>query len=450
MSSLLDKVFDSQTSIDRKSYLILGISFTLLKYLGEAIGIYLVQDRFFPPWAMFNPIFSSRYGDISNELVLLLIIVWQIPFIVIGILLTMRRCIDAKIRPWWSLLFFIPFINIPLILFLCSAKSHPVVPMPVIRPEPIDFKRPLVLAVLLGMGGTLSTFVMANLIGTYGFSLFLLVPFLMGLVPGFYFAHRYQLSLSSSLLFVLKALAINFGSLLLFGLEGVLCIVMALPLALVMAGLGVMCGRLIATSPLQMGPPKSLMLILPIVPILDQLFPSHRTVVESEKVVEASPEEVWPHVVGFSKLSEPNHWLFKLGIAAPTHATIKGSGVGATRYCHFTTGTFVEPITHWEEPYLLSFDVEEQPLPMDELSLYEEISAPHLNGFFRSEKGSFILKPLPTGQTLLIGKTWYASDIHPGWYWDLFGRFFISTIHNRVLDHIANLAESSAARKDME
>jgi hypothetical protein len=33
-------------------------------------------------------------------------------------------------------------------------------------------------------------------------------------------------------------------------------------------------------------------------------------------------------------------------------------------------------------------------------------------------------------------------DIQPGWYWQVYGRWFIHTIHRRVLTHIKNLSES--------
>src|SRR5205809_3436324 len=38
--------------------------------------------------------------------------------------------------------------------------------------------------------------------------------------------------------------------------------------------------------------------------------------------------------------------------------SIEGTGVGATRYCDFTTGSFVEPIAVWEENRRLGFDID--------------------------------------------------------------------------------------------
>ena len=54
----------------------------------------------------------------------------------------------------------------------------------------------------------------------------------------------------------------------------------------------------------------------------------------------------------FQELPEPTDWLFRVGIAYPMRARIQGTGVGAVRYCEFSTGAFIEPIEVWKEPRL--------------------------------------------------------------------------------------------------
>jgi hypothetical protein len=41
-------------------------------------------------------------------------------------------------------------------------------------------------------------------------------------------------------------------------------------------------------------------------------------------------------------------------LAYPTEAHPDGSGPGSVRYCQFSTGSFVEPITVWDEPHQIS------------------------------------------------------------------------------------------------
>lgn len=153
------------------------------------------------------------------------------------------------------------------------------------------------------------------------------------------------------------------------------------------------------------------------------------------------PKTYGPHLARFSELPEPSQWAFRLGIAHPLRARIEGTGVGAVRYCEFSTGPFVEPITRWEAPTRLSFDVRSQPPPMTELSPYQSLHPPHLDGYFRSVRGEFRLVALPGGKTRLEGSTWYELDILPVRYWALWSDGLIHAIHGRVLDHIKTLAE---------
>ena len=99
---------------------------------------------------------------------------------------------------------------------------------------------------------------------------------------------------------------------------------------------------------------------------------------------------VWNNVIAFPDLPADRAWYFP-GALRVLNGRIVGQGVGAIRHCEFTTGAFVEPITAWEEPRLLAFDVAEQPAPMFELSPYRNVHPPHLDGFLRSTRGEFRL-----------------------------------------------------------
>jgi hypothetical protein len=157
--------------------------------------------------------------------------------------------------------------------------------------------------------------------------------------------------------------------------------------------------------------------------------------------VDAPPEAIWPNVIGFSELPAPPEWFFRLGIAYPQRARIEGTGVGAVRHCEFSTGPFVEPITVWEPPHRLAFDVTSQPPSMSELSPYHRVNAPHLEGYMTSRGGEFRLVPLPGGRTRLEGTTHYTLAIYPETYWVGFAEVLLHAIHWRVLSHIRALSE---------
>jgi len=163
-----------------------------------------------------------------------------------------------------------------------------------------------------------------------------------------------------------------------------------------------------------------------------------RTAIE----VNAPPEKVWNQVIAFAEIPPPKELLFRAGIAYPIRAEITGRGVGAVRHCIFSTGPFVEPIEVWDEPRLLRFGVTANPAPLNELTPYGHIDAPHLHGYFVSEKGQFALTELPGGRTRLEGTTWYHDAMWPAAYWRLWSNYIIHRIHSRVLKHIRMQAET--------
>lgn len=101
----------------------------------------------------------------------------------------------------------------------------------------------------------------------------------------------------------------------------------------------------------------------------------------------------------------------------------------------------MKPITIWNEPDLLEFNVIDQPPPMIELSIYQDMEIAHLDGYFKSKKGQFKLETLPNGQTLLRGTTWYYHEILPSSYWKLWSDYILHKIHYRVLEHIKRKSE---------
>jgi hypothetical protein len=158
--------------------------------------------------------------------------------------------------------------------------------------------------------------------------------------------------------------------------------------------------------------------------------------------VNASPNRVWENVVSFRDIAAAPDFMFRAGIAYPIRARIEGTGVGAIRYCEFSTGSFVEPIEVWDLPRLLKFSVTHNPPPMREWSPFN-VHPPHLNNFLVSRGGEFRLIELPDGRTRLQGTTWYEHRMWPETYWRWWSDFIIHRIHLRVLRHVKDLSEAS-------
>ena len=284
---------------------------------------------------------------------------------------------------------------------------------------------------------------------SYGSGLFLGTPFVMG-VWAAYLVHRpayrgWKTGLTVSWL----SIGLCAGLMIVFALEGALCLVMAAPIAMALATLGALAGGAMVKSQERFRRSAGAMVLaIPFMSAVGVDQPPELAVRSAISSIEISapPEVVWPNVVGFSELPPPSDWILRTGVAVPLRARIEGQGVGAIRYCEFTTGPFVEPITVWEQPKKLGFDVVESPPSMTEWSPYQVVHAPHLMGNMLSRRGQFELIPLPDGRTQLIGTTWYTLDMSPGVYWSLWSDLLVHRIHGRVLKHIKHLSEADKVK----
>lgn len=279
-------------------------------------------------------------------------------------------------------------------------------------------------------------------IETYGIFLFFLVPFFIGFASPIFYGYKNEITFKEARNIAFFSLIIYCLCLLFFAIEGIICILMAAPLGVLFTWIGSIFGYIIINKRENRAPTTLaiLIVVLPTFSFLEKDSTSELTSVVSSIEIKASPETVWKNVVEFPQLKEPTELIFKTGIAYPINAKIDGIGVGAIRHCNFTTGSFVEPITIWNQPKLLKFSVDEQPAPLKELSFWD-IDAPHLHDYFVSKEGQFKLKKLPNGNTLLEGTTWYYHNIKPSFYWSFWSNYIVHKIHYRVLEHIKTNSE---------
>jgi uncharacterized membrane protein YhaH (DUF805 family) len=433
--------------VTRAGYLAHGLVLMIVKYLTDAALIWAVQGVVWTPMDYLTTgtvLERSKLAGAPAWLPLVLGL-WTLPFLWAGVTLTTRRAMDARLSPWFALLFFVPGLNYLAMGVLCLLPSARAPDQAAELPSGMVSKQR---AKMEAVGAGLATGVLLALVGvlqleTYGVSLFLGAPFIMGAMAGYVLNARYRADAGETSRVAAWTVIVTGAVLLLFAIEGVVCIAMSLPLALGAAWLGGKLGRFIALSRGSPAYAALAVLLFPLAsPVVDGSRPRAAREVRSVVEIDASPEAVWRNVVAFPPIERPSDLLFRTGIAYPTGARIDGQGVGAIRYCDFSTGAFVEPVTVWDPGQRLSFDISRQPAPMRELSPYA-IAPPHLDGWFRGVRGEFRLVPLANGGTRLEGTTWYELDIHPAPYFALFADYIVGRIHHRVLTHIESLAEAS-------
>jgi hypothetical protein len=461
MSSPLAGFLSWRGTIDRGPYIITGVVLFAIKH---NLDRFVASAFFNHPWSIFNYWMFEEHAHLDDIPAGRLkfygtMVALAIPFIYIGVVLTLKRLRAIGLPLWLVAFFFVPFLNLFFFLLLSILPSRDgkvrvgdsfaARMMHVLGRLIPDSKLGsafvgVLITVPLAIG---ATFLSVNALGDYGWGLFVGLPFFLGLLSVLFYGFHKPRSLGSCLL--VSTLSVTLVCLALFALaiEGIICLIMAAPLGLILALFGGCIGYVIQRRPnYSVESFHAISLLLIAVPAFIGLEHTAQTEpplirVSTAVEIDAPPEKVWQHLIAFAELPPPDEKLFEIGIAYPIRAEINGRGVGAIRHCVFSTGAFVEPIEVWDEPRLLKFGVTAQPPVMNEKSLYAELRPPHLENYLHSRKGQFLLTELPGGRTRLEGTTWYQNDFWPGIYWQQWSDYIIHRIHLRVLSHIKHLAQ---------
>jgi uncharacterized membrane protein YhaH (DUF805 family) len=365
--------------------------------------------------------------------------------------LAFRRATDASIGGWIAVFAVAPFIQIPVILYLCfapqKASELSTVFDDVVPWDAASLWRGALLGVFAGVGLTLVAVAISTLaFRTYGYGLFLLTPFVVGTIAG-YVANR-ETDIGMGRTMGSAAIAVLLGSLVLVAaaIEGVICILMAAPLGLGMALIGGVLGRAMALQGRRpAGQTLPCLALLPLMFAVENVLPpvAH---LDTEQTIEvaAPPDVVWASILSTDPIEGPLALPFRLGVAYPLRGEFRGEGVGAERIGVFSTGTAIERVTEWVPNRKLAFVVVRDIPAMRELSPYENVHAPHVLGYFRTTYTSFELVPRADGGTDIVERTSHELRIDPVPYWLPMARWIVRQNNARVLEHIRSHAERGA------
>ncbi len=444
--------------VGRREYALSGFGLMAFKYVLEFVVVGQLTGKLYTPLDFVNPMMSARenFAQGAPDWFGFVWVLWALPFLWIAVGMSVRRALDAGISPWHGLWVLVPFANLLAMLVLGlpadrpfkqpvsgGCRSHscnhqidrpmwrrwsklPLAELGSVRCMPQCWPR---------FRCTCSMIMERRC--------FLARPLLRAWHPAICLTSVQADRIHLTIIVAMRGFLFGGVAILFFALEGAICIVMAAPIVLPLGIAGAPIGKLLADRRRRLrGGLMGALLVIPLCAAVESQLPGNREFVVSSTIeVAAPPETVWRNVIGFSKITERPEWFFRMGIACPSEARIMGQGVGAVRECIFTTGKFVEPITTWDAPRRLAFDVRDQPDPMIELTPYRHIHPPHLDLAFRSTRGEFELVELPNGGTRLTGRTWYALDMRPHAYWTIWTDWLVHRIHQRVLRHIQHVAE---------
>jgi hypothetical protein len=427
--------------LDRGPYLLLGVVLSLVKYQLDRLALMSVSPtHVWSPWSYWMP--GDVFGVFSvareRQAIAGTLVAIALPFVAVGVWLTFKRLRSLAWPGWLVAVFFIPFVNLVFFALLSVLPERAPRNAP---PGAAGFIARLVprspvgaATAAVGITAVLTTslmFLSLKVLNTYGWSLFVGVPFFLGLFSTLILCLHEPQPLKNCMGVGALSIAIVCGLLIALAIEGIICTLMAAPILMALALFGSFIGYVIVRSRISSRETGSYAgALLVAMPFLmgaeaDLGRPVREEVVIDETVLAAPPEEVWEMVKAIDEIRVPRPFLLRFG-AVPLYCTLERDGVGAMRTCHFDRGVIEERIDEWDPPRKMGMSIVRTTLP----------GRPWLK-FVRA---TYELRP-EGGGTRLIRTTSYTSILHPAIYWRTLEGWGFGTAHRYLFAELARRSE---------
>ncbi len=276
--------------------------------------------------------------------------------------------------------------------------------------------------IYLGTGFAMLHFGLAE----YGWVIFVLLPFSLGVAIGEIQQKEWGylglfLGLLVFLIFILSA-----------GLEGLVCVLLAIPEIILLLWLGILTNRLLKKW--GMIKPKNNLHVMTL-PLLVLLFgsPIEKYIsnsgskiisVKTERVFPYSPEKVYHAIKSVDTLIAEKPFLMKLDLPIPNKCVLQSEKVGGTRICYFDGGTITERITQLEPGKILKMDV-----------IDYQLTGRKWLGF---KEAIYYFEQIGAHGCKLTRITMYTSMLRPRIYWGPLEEIGISQEHDYVFENLNN------------
>jgi hypothetical protein len=283
---------------------------------------------------------------------------------------------------------------------------------------------------------------------TMGFTCFM--PFAMGCVTVYFAEIGQPRRVWTWIWLPWVPLLAALGATMLALLEGLICVVLLAPLAMILASVGGLLGG-VAARLIRSNRTKRLtmacVMALPLItapwekPVLYHL---EEREVEDVIDVKASPEVIWGNIASVRAIRPeelPPSWSHRIGFPNPVEATLSHEGVGGLRHATFTGGLyFLETVDIWEPQHRLAFTIAAQTdqIPPTTLDEHVRVGGP----YFDALRGEYRLEPLGNGTTRLHLSSRHRVSTDFNWYAHLWTDAIMSDLQKRILVVIRQRCEA--------
>ncbi len=236
------------------------------------------------------------------------------------------------------------------------------------------------------------------------------------------------------------------------GLEGTICLLMAIPIYFPLASLGGVFMGLVDSNFNSNKLNSSILGLLLFTPFVmsgieERIeLPILTKQVDTSILINASPKIVWSQITRIPKITEDQNSIFYLmGFPRPVEATLSFEGVGGIREAKFEKGLmFLETITHWVPEQKLTFKIQAEPknTPLTTLDSHVVVGG----RYFDTLLGEYKIETLGKNKVILHLFSRYRLSTRFNFYAELWSDFLMRDIQNNILNVIRSRSEREAQK----
>ena len=244
--------------LSRGAFLAWGLLLFGIKYNVDRL---ILKEAFDRSWTLLDyfkrPIPSLDLSPPQSPQEYLALLAVALPFLWAGVVLCIKRLRAARFPLWLAVLFVIPILKWFLFLVAAIVPDRQDVSQAAEAPRtgrllrwlPQSTMGSAAVAILLSaLLETAAAFLGTKWLNEYGWGLFAGAPFCLGFFSTVIHAARQPRKLRESMTVSVVSVALAGAILLLVALEGLICILMAAPIALALAALGGLAGHAVQVS----------------------------------------------------------------------------------------------------------------------------------------------------------------------------------------------------------
>lgn len=274
----------------------------------------------------------------------------------------------------------------------------------------------------LGLGFAFLHFGLAD----YGWVFFILLPISLGIAIGAIPLRDWAyMGLATGIIIFIILLLVG-------GLEGMVCVLMALPIIIPLILLGVWINKYLIKKGFIKPDNNQNALLLPLLIVLfgapfeRYFYPDKVEIVEvkTERIYPFSCAQVYDAIKSVDTLVAEKSFLMRLDLPVPNKCILEKEAVGGLRTCYFSGGTITEKITELEKAKILRMDV-----------IDYQLTGRKWLGF---KEAIYYFDAVGKDSCKLTRVTSYSSVLKPRMYWEPLEKMGIEQEHAYVLESLNN------------